>query len=211
MVRSPLIAPVLVVALAAGALGACDLGPTRPGVIPPPRAVGTFIMGVEIQGPLSMAPGTTARLAAIVHWSDGTSRDVTQEIEWLSVTPSVISVAQGGVATAHDTGETSITVVFEGTRSVRNVMVLPPGTFRLAGTVADYDGFPVPSPRVEVISGPNAGLSTTVDATNYFYLYGVAGELQIRVTSTDRYRPHVETVVVRDHRTINVFLEYIGG
>ncbi len=112
-----------------------------------------------------------------------------------------------GLATANAVGEGLVTAwinpppVF--VRGSKEVIVVPAGTFRLAGIV-DEPGTP-PGPvvdaRVEVIGGPAAGLSTTTATDGRFRLYGVAGDTTIQITK-DGYQTQTQRVNVADHNQV---------
>ena len=61
----------------------------------------------------------------------------------------------------------------------KEILVTPPGTFRLAGRVTDTgQGAAVPNPRVEVVGGP----AVTGDINGNYRLYGVPPDAEIRVS-----------------------------
>lgn len=137
----------------AGLLGACDDAPTRPsgGGVNPDVPVTTTRL--EIAGPDAVAPGESAQFAATAYQSDGSTRNVTNEAQWRSGNPSVLSISANGLATGRERGEAPITAAFAGrTANKSNVFVLPAGTYRLAGAVRDA-GVLVSGARVEVTAG----------------------------------------------------------
>jgi hypothetical protein len=158
---------------------ACGDGPSGPS----PGAV-----RAEIVGPSSIAPGQTASYSVIEHSADGTSLALSSAT-WTAADASLIQIAASGLATAQPrTGETVISVKTGRASATKEVLVLPSGTFRLAGAVIDSEagGVPIPDARVEVVDGP--AVTTTANGT--YRLYGVPGEADIRVT-----RPGYGTVV----------------
>jgi hypothetical protein len=200
----------LVALVGAIALAACDDGPTRPS--PPPGGGGTTpppaappLLRITVDGPASVAPGESAQFTATGHYSDGSTRNVTTEtgIAWRSSITRILSVSSSGVATGGDRGEASITATFTGRNAVKSgVLVLPPGTYRLMGTVTDT-GFPLSNVRVEVTHGPAAGMVTTASPT--YRLYGVAGDTELRVQK-DGYRDERPRVQVANHQTMDIEL-----
>jgi hypothetical protein len=60
-------------------------------------------------------------------------------------------------------------------------MVIPAGTYRLAGTVLE-SGLPVTGAGVKVTSGQGAGVTTNTDYLGQYRLYGVAGPVDIQVS-----------------------------
>ena len=142
---------------------ACDKSPTRPTSIPtantPP---GVEITRLEILGAGSVAPGQSAQLNAIAHRSDGTTADITATANWRSSRVAVLLISAGGLATGQANGDAVVTVSVAGGRSAsREILVLPPGTYRLVGLVGESDSptSPVVGAQVDVIGGP-PGLST---------------------------------------------------
>jgi hypothetical protein len=184
----------------------CDKGPTRPtqqsGISNVPTPVS--ITSLVISGPGTIAPGATAQYAAVVLYSDGSSRDVTSEAVWRSGSESVLTISPSGLATAHNRGETSITVNASSRVAVKNeVIVVPAGTFRLAGTVRDLR-LPVAGARVEVIGIPGLQALLT-GSTGTYRFYGVSGDTEIRVFRNG-YHEHRQRIEVTSHQTLDVDL-----
>jgi hypothetical protein len=75
--------------------------------------------------------------------------------------------------------------------------VLPPGTYRLYGSVQD-EGVYLDGVRVEITAGSAAGMS--VIATGFFRFYGVEGETEIRVSKAG-YETQVRRAAVTSHHT----------
>jgi hypothetical protein len=185
-----------------GLLAACDDGPTQPSPQPSPNPgpVPVTTTRIEIRGPDTIAPGTTAQFSAIAYQSDSSTRDVTSEVEWRSGNHWVLTISATGLATAHDRGEAGIGAAFAGRTSWKsNVMVIPPGTYRLIGTVSDA-GLVVSGARVEVTSGTGQGLFTLSSAR--YLLYGVAGEIEVRVT-LDGYEEQRKRLHVGGHQVLD--------
>jgi hypothetical protein len=147
---------------------------------------------VRLTVPPEIAPGATAQLSATFADS-GVVRDVTGQARWVSSNPGVIEVSPAGIATALARGEAGIFVTFEGRTAVAGTMVLPRGTFRLAGDVRG--GLQPPSAQarlagvqITVTEGSAAGLTTTTDDQGRYALYGVSGDTTIQY-SADGYNP----------------------
>ncbi|MGH9313112.1 MAG: carboxypeptidase-like regulatory domain-containing protein [Vicinamibacterales bacterium] len=189
------------IALALAALlGACDSGPTRPTRQDGPQNVPVTITRLEIAGPGSVPPGESAQYSAIAHQSDGSTRDVTNGAAWRTGHPSVLTISSTGLATGRERGETFISVSASGRSAVRNdVIVVPAGTYRLAGTVRDA-GVAVFGARVEVTTGPAQGLGVT--ANGAYRLYGVSGDTEVRVTK-DGYQEQRKSLQVTSHQTLD--------
>jgi hypothetical protein len=84
----------------------------------------------------------------------------------------------------------------------KNVTVLPAGTFKLVGTVleAGAPSWPVRGALVEVTTGVGERLNARTDESGTYRLYGVSGEIGLRVTG-DRYQPATRSLVVSNHGT----------
>jgi hypothetical protein len=174
---------------------ACDKSPNRP--TPPTQTGPPVILSLVITGPDSVPPGTTAQYTAIALQSDQSSRNVTNEAAWRTSDASVLTISStSGLASAHDRGETSVTASLGERSAVKTpVIVVPPGTFRLAGIVRE-SGVPVFDARVEVTSGTGQGLTATSAGT--YRLYGVAGDIELLVTK-DGYLEQRKRLQVANH------------
>jgi hypothetical protein len=189
-------------------LVACDSGPTSPSVpLPPPAGTpgGSVLLSwLEITGPATVAPDSTEQFRAIAHYSDSTTRDVTNDANWQSSDVSVLSISATGLATARERGEATITARFQDRSSVKGgVMVLPPGTYRVMGFVRDA-GVPVMGARVEVASGSAQGLGVTADGA--YKLYGVAGDVELRARK-EGYRENTQRLRITGHQVVDFHLE----
>jgi hypothetical protein len=186
-------------------LVACD-GPTRPSPgPPPPPPSGPVLVRLEIGGPATVAPGETAQFTATGHYSDGSTQNVTNApgAIWGSSISRILAISSTGLATGGDRGEVSITIAYLNRSAVKsNVLVLPTGTYRLAGTIRDT-GVPIVDVRVEVTHG--AGTGQTTIANPAYRLYGVAGDTEIRVTK-DGYREERKRIQVTGHETLDIEL-----
>jgi hypothetical protein len=171
---------------------------------------------VQIIGPSSIAPGTTAQFLAQVQQSDNTTKFATTPIaRWTSSNPVVLSVNASGLATAGaQRGEAIVTaeVTPGGTetrrRSMREIVVVPDGTFRVVGVLTDANlpAIPIPGARVEV---PGTGLVTTSDDNGQYRLYGVPPDADIQVTA-DGYESRTQSVHLSGHLALNLQLTFNG-
>ena len=152
---------------------------------------------LSAEGPAEVPPGTSASFRALVtNPSDGSVRDVSQEAQWVSKNPSVLSIS-AGFATGHTAGEAVITVEFEGQKAGKQVLVVPAGTYRVKGGVV-VDGLDqtIDMASVQV---PEAGLATTTSAGG-FVLYGVPSSAEYRVAK-DGFEPITQRHTVAGHDT----------
>jgi hypothetical protein len=197
----------------AGLIGACNNGP-RSAVSPTPTAATPpFGVGVDIIGPASIPPGQSAQFSATLRFGNGTSQAATG-VEWSTTNPVLLRVDASGIATAAQwTGEVVLNARVTGPGAVasgsREIVVLPDGTFRMAGVVSEVDSpeDPVVGARVEVTGMP---LAATTDWDGGYRLYGVPGVAEVRVTRTG-YQPHVERQQLTDHSTRNFRLALAGA
>ena len=188
--RARIMAPLVVVA----ALVACDDTPTHPST---PRAT-----AIRVEGPASVAPGTTAQYRAIATFTNGSNEDVTSQAAWRSTNASVLVVGAGGTATARALGEAQVFAQYQNPRGFAVVFVLEPGTFRVSGRVTDSGGIGLPGARVAVLADNSAGLTTTTDNSGSYALYGVAGSVQLEVT-LDGFDHVRQSIDVTNHSTAN--------
>ena len=94
--------------------------------------------------------------------SDDSVANVTGQAQWTSSDRRVIDIGPTGVAKAMASGEARIDVRYQSRGASTSTMVLPPGTYRLNGSVTD-SGIRLPGVLVTVIEGLGQGLTT---ATN---------------------------------------------
>lgn len=194
------------IALAVSVLiGACDDRPTAPSPQPSPPTAGVTIVDLTISGPNTIAPGETTQFTATARYSDGSSRNVTSEAAWRTGNESVLIVSATGAATARGRGESSIQASFnQRVAVISEVIVVPAGTYRLTGRLTESGSTVTPvNARVDVTAGIGQGLSTT--AYGGFRLYGVAGDIEIRVTA-DGYYEERRRLHVASHQQVEVAL-----
>jgi hypothetical protein len=184
-------------------------GPTGPSPAPLDLSPRPRLEGVRVTGPDRMAPGESAQFTATLRYSDGSTRDVTDDAGWYTLQPEVVSVSSTGLATANsrirfpatDSSEVHayiFTRAFnEGVTSkggMKDTFVMPPGTYRLGGEVRD-GGEPARAFLVQITAGLGAG--TAIERCDIqgkcggFVFYGVAGPTEIRVTKVG-YQPAVK-------------------
>jgi hypothetical protein len=76
------------------------------------------------EAPELRLPGMTQQMLVIAHYSDGTTRDVTDEAIFTSSTADVATVTNSGLVTAVRRGETAILVRYEGAYVTNGVVVM---------------------------------------------------------------------------------------
>ena len=145
------------------------------------------------------------QFTATAHRIDGTTADITSTANWRSLRPSVLTITPTGLATGGALGEANIQVTNQ-VSAMREIVVVPAGTFRLVGRVAESDSAAagVSVARVEVV-GASSGLSAMTDQDGRYRLYGVPPTAEIRVTKAG-YQPVTQTVSLSDHQTQNFTL-----
>ena len=183
-------------------IAACDNTPTRSSFVPPQGPPPLGISRIEIGGPSSVAPGQAVQFTATAHRSDGTTADVTAMANWRSLRPTVLSMTPAGSATGVSLGEANIQVTNQ-ISAMREIVVVPAGTYRLVGLVAESDSpTPVQGAQVEVIGGGSAAPPVLTGFDGRYRLYGVPARADIRVTKAG-YQPLGQALSLSDHQTQN--------
>jgi hypothetical protein len=161
------------------------------------------VTGCAVVGPDAIPPGDSAQFTAAAKYSDGSTRDFTTEAQWSVSDESLLSVTGAGQATGRAVGEAEVRATFAGScTSDRGVVVLPAGRFLMFVDVTeDQVTAPLLGVRVEVVSGPAAGLAAATDWNGSARLMGVPQEAQLRL-SNDGYDPVVQTVRVERQRAV---------
>jgi carboxypeptidase family protein len=162
-------------------LAACGDGPpgAPSGPPPPTPSPARPTTGVRIDGPASVAPGTSAQYRLIASFDDGTTSDVTSQAAWATTNASVLSVGPGGIVQAKSRGEATLSGRYSNRENHVYVFVLEDGTYRVTGRVMESGGG-LPDARVDVIAGTGVGLSATTTSNGSYALYGLAGQVQLQ-------------------------------
>ena len=203
MRKLPVIGAASALALAA-LIAACDDPESKVPTNPSLPALST----ISVNGAATVAPGQSDQFTATILFADGTSKAVTSapNLRWQSSNTSIFQVSASGLVTAtQQRGEATVTATWTtpARTSSKEVVVVPDGTFRLAGQVTEADGvFLVAGARVEAVPG---GIVTTTNATGQFKLFGVPADATIRVTA-EGYIPSEKTLHLTEHGTHNVQL-----
>ena len=130
------------------------------------------------------AIGETSQLTAVATWSDGTAREVTDQVRWNSHDPSVASVSSSGVAAAVGFGAARIDAGYEGLNNTFQISVTPAGTFAVTGEVREPGQGPLTGVRV---LEPVSARSTVTDQSGNYVLAGLAS-MRLRFAK-DGYEP----------------------
>lgn len=176
--------------------------PSQTPAVATPAGAAT-LADLRVDGPASVPPGGSAQYTATATYSDGSSRDVTADAKWTSTNDAVLSVAATGAMTTHVTGFAEVVATLGNRSHSREVVVVPEGRYLVKAFVnEDQVTAMIYGVRVEVVSGPAAGLAATTDWNGMALLYGVPADAQLRFTK-DGYDPVVESVRV-DHNWFEV-------
>jgi hypothetical protein len=182
---------------------------------PEPR-VAFYLVRLEMTAPMSIAPGETVQLTAMGHFTDGSSSDLTSEVQWHTPFVNAVRLTKSGPATGVAFGEAMITSFVAIPNLLPNVfvrrelVVVPPQTFRVAGRVVTGNvAQPVFDVEVTVTAGPSTGLSAKTDWDGRYALYGVAGASEIRIHKSG-YAPQVRSIDPQSHQTLDVTLPTVA-
>lgn len=211
--------------IALATLAACNDGPTTPAAPSQSPSSPRVAGAIRVEGPSSIAPGTSAQYRAIASFADGRTQDLTTEASWTSYSagPAALLVGARGMVTGGSPGEADVIARYPATFSTPDdgeaippgtvsgqlrVLVLEPGTFRVSGRVTDSGG-PLPTAQIAVVSGTGAGQTTRLRGGSYA-LYGLAGAVKLEV-SEESFQTETRMVVVNDHATVDFSLQPLAG
>jgi len=151
--------------------------------------------------PQEIAPGESVQLTVNAIHSDGSVRNVTGQAQWTSLTSEILQVSSTGIATGKKGGEVVVTALFSGRSASAPVLVLPKGTFRLAGFIRE-SGIGIADVTVALISGVGEGLTATSRIDGGYALYGVSGSTLIQAKK-EGYVNSIQQLDVTAHRTFD--------
>ena len=186
------------VALVTLVAAACGDSPTSPS---PQRA----LVRLEITGPEAVEPGQTLQLGARGVLSDGSTIDVTRQIRWEVAPNKPFAISDTGLVTAGQRlGEAQVIATYLGSpaaeagaaRAVRDLFVLPAGTYRFAGLIRN-EGIPLDGAVIILKSGGQVEAAGT--SSGAFAFYGISGDVEMQIES-DGYLPDVRRTSVSSHR-----------
>ena len=163
---------------------------------------------LTVEGPPSIAPGTSAQFVASATGTDGTRRDVTTEVTWQLPVGTVFAVTPAGVVTATAVGQATLLATLGSTVASTELVSVPAGTYLLRGQITPV--FPTLEARVEILDGPYRGMSANADPTGVYRLFGVAGALQLRASMAG-HLPETRALTVNAHAEANFTLAPTAG
>ncbi len=140
------------------------------------------LSSIAITGPAELAPGTSAQFTATGNYNDGSTQDLTSTVTWATFSPNMRHAGAGRFE-ALGAGDGFVNANTGGRFASKAVIVVPSGTFKLSGAVRDASGG-LEGVVVEVVSGTGAGLRTTTGFNGSYALFGVAGQVQLRVSAS---------------------------
>ena len=142
---------------------------------------------MRITGPSNVAPGTTAAFTATLYNGDGSISDVSSSAEWSSSAPDVLRVHPNGGAVGISAGEANVIAKHQQLQQWLPVLILPVGTYKLSGSVTEPQAAfaqGIKGATIEVVRGTGLGIrTTTTDYSGRYELYGLAGEVQLKVAA----------------------------
>lgn len=142
------------------------------------------------------------RARALAYLSDGSSRDVTETASWrVHETGEFSSFRQGSVRAGNvdglDVGAWSLSVNLDGPGASESILVMPAGTFALAGSVRMIGSWmPISQATVRMNGARQLQTSTTNDG--FYNLLAVPNGAEIEVTHRDFVRA-TQRASVGDH------------
>ncbi|MGE5832865.1 MAG: carboxypeptidase-like regulatory domain-containing protein [Acidobacteriota bacterium] len=178
---------------------ACDKNPTAPsGVTGSGSGTRVTLQTLAIGGlrPLEH-PGQVLQLTATGTFSDGSTRDVTTQVSWLSYDSHVVSLQADGQLTATGYGTTDIIATYPSTGGLStkaSARVMPEGMFLVRGVVWSGLGAGVANVAVSVTLPDGAVIRTTTDEAGTYRLAG-RGDVVVRAEKTG-YSPEERSVTV---------------
>jgi hypothetical protein len=178
----------------------------------PSQRASRYSFRLELGVPSQIAPGESRPLVARAIRPDGSIVDVTTQARWTqrtgAETASLTSTAIGLTATGIRPGSSQVSASFGDLTAESEILVLPPGTFRLIGQVTNQRA-PLPDATVSVMTGVGEGLTVRTDAAGTYALYGVAGRVHIRA-SKDGYFDKADLIEVNAHSSLGFEMKQVA-
>jgi hypothetical protein len=171
----PHLLTVVLLAALAGCSRSGPVAPTSPSspASSPSPGAGAAVTALAVRGrTLLTSIGETTPLTATASLSDGTSRDVTTAVQWVSSSESTLSVSPGGVVTVLRFGQSYVYATYQGKSATVSVQATPPGTFIVWGRVREPGSSGLPGVQVRE---ETSGASTQSNADGEFSFGGLVG------------------------------------
>jgi len=177
--------------------------PTAPGATTPSS------VSVNCQT-TTLTTGGQTQCSSIAVLSNGTSQDQTLASQWSSSNAGVASVSATGLVTAVSSGSTTIVATFQGLQGARAVVVAPPATFTLTGTLTDGTSHGIlPNITVQIVSGTNAGKSAVTDSGGNYTMSGLsAGTFTLSVSAAS-YQTTTQQVTLSANARVDLVLQRV--
>ena len=161
--------------------------------------------------PTAVAPQQTTEVQAFLVAANGARQDVTARVTWTTSDSAVLSVSGAGRVTGGAVGEATLRAMLDGLSGSTTVIVVPAGTFRLAGIVrAPGSTSPLAGVQVQLITASGDVLTTETTGPDGFRFYGVAGHARLRI-SRRTFRHYEAEIDIQDHLTHDVSLSDFSG
>jgi hypothetical protein len=176
----------------------CDKGPTSPRLSETAPASVIATVRIELVAPAEIAPGESVQLTANAVKSDFSVENVSSKAQWTPTDSPTLQLSPTGRATGKDRGEQVISARFGGQSASARILVLPNGTFRLAGTIRET-GFGIANATVTVVAGVGEGLTARSGFDGSYALYGVSGQIRVQI-KREGYVTSTEQIDVPAHR-----------
>jgi hypothetical protein len=144
--------------------------PSNP-VLPTPPQPAPIVLTVSGRAP---AIGETVPFVATAVLSDSSTRNVSGDAEWRSSNTAVVTVSANGLVTGVATGEATVTATYSGLNASQ-ALTLVVQVFTLSGRILDVEtGAPIERAEVEVMTGRDAGVtSTNTDRSGTYTVSGL--------------------------------------
>ena len=124
----------------------------------------SVLTSISITGPAEITPGSVTQFSATGQYADGSTQNITSNVSWGSDDITTLRHSGAGRFEAVRAGETRVWASSSTGSSSRftsmMVLILPPGTFKLSGTIRDSSGT-VDGVEVAVVSGTASTTKTT--------------------------------------------------
>jgi hypothetical protein len=176
--RHAFVVGLLMVALSLNIYG-CGRTPTAPapsaGPATPSPPPSPTLTGITITGAMALtAIGQTSQLTATATYSDTTTKDVTTTTNWVSQSPSVVTISSSGLVTVVGFGVSNIQAAFQARQAFLLITATPPNTSVFYGRVREPGGGGILAARV---LETQSGQFTLTDLNGHYSFGGLTRAL----------------------------------